>query len=528
MRMEKGIEVANINSQEALETVLKDLRILSYNKKANNQVIRVLDKAISKAEEIQSKKILFNLYSLKIVQIHHLKSKIQEIISIINKMQILLEDLDYDEGYALYYSHLWFSEKIQGNEEKAKIYIDKSAEKLNVNNIEDEFIYYTCKYTYAIEKWFEEHSSESATILEECVRYFFKEGFYSSLAQSIGLLGIIYARVHDNSRALNLSNQILANRSLFENLPPDVRGIIYYLTGWGHILNANLVMAESYFNEAYTIFKPIYKDSVYFSNFLILHSYLATVKGLQGKTDQAYALTKEAYILLQTDYMKTNLDQITRKQVTHNLNLVNFYNISRLGKFNPQEHQVLIDEIIENCKNLYSDFMTLSEFILSVNLDSVKLQQLLAIDNFSINRVKHLIKFMIEKQRLETEISEEQKALNCVAILEKRVITTKATFMENAYTNLLIAQQLFTLKRYAEISPHLKQYENRLHRIEVLEMRIFMEAFIQVGAFKNGDPLGSALQYMAIKKCRLYGFSRLEYKLLDYLQLQQEQITRTM
>ncbi len=51
-------------------------------------------------------------------------------------------------------------------------------------------------------------------------------------------------------------------------------------------------------------------------------------------------------------------------------------------------------------------------------------------------------------------------------------------------------------------------------------MRVFMEAFIQVGSFKNGDPLGPALQYMAIKKCRLYGFSRLENKLLYYFSIQ--------
>jgi len=55
-----------------------------------------------------------------------------------------------------------------------------------------------------------------------------------------------------------------------------------------------------------------------------------------------------------------------------------------------------------------------------------------------------------------------------------------------------------------------------------------MEAFIQVGAYKNGDPLGPALQYMAIKKCRNYGFSRLEDTLLNYLQLQQNEIARTI
>ncbi|MHA1217460.1 MAG: hypothetical protein ACTSO5_02110 [Candidatus Heimdallarchaeaceae archaeon] len=74
----------------------------------------------------------------------------------------------------------------------------------------------------------------------------------------------------------------------------------------------------------------------------------------------------------------------------------------------------------------------------------------------------------------------------------------------------------------------LKKYENQLYKIEVLEMRVFMEAFIQVGAYKNGDPLGPALQYMAIKKCRQYGFSRLENKLSDYLTMQGNDTIRMM
>ena len=148
MRMENGVEFENIDSQEELEIVLKDLRILFYNKKADNQAIKLLDKAILKAKETNSKRILLNLYSLKITHIHHLQSKITLITQIIDKMKQLLEDIDYTEGYALYYSHLWYIEKIQGNKEKAKIYIEKSEEKLNENNVKDEFVYYICKYTY--------------------------------------------------------------------------------------------------------------------------------------------------------------------------------------------------------------------------------------------------------------------------------------------------------------------------------------------------------------------------------------------
>ena len=443
-------------------------------------------------------------------------------------MQQLAKNTGYQEGIALTYAYLWYHEKIKGNKKQSKDAILK-AKKIFENLQEyDNYNYYFVQYSYAVEIWLQNHDSQSTKLLEECAKFFFQEGYHRSLAQTFGLLSIMYTRTQEGKRALNMSNIILANRSLFENLPIDVKGIVYYFTGLGYLLDANLTTSESYFNEAYIILKPIYKNSIYFAYYLVLLSYLATVRGLQGKTELAEDMIKEAEIILQTEFIKKNLDENTKKQITHTHNLTKFYNLSRLSKYNPQECQELIEEINEGCKVLYSDFMTFSEFILNSNLDSDKLQLLMTIDNFSINRVKHLIEFMLEKQKLEKEINQELKALNCIVILGKRIKTNKTTFIEHVYGDILIAQQLFSLKRYAEISSLLKKYESRLKQIEVLEMRIFMEAFIQVGAYKNGDPLGPALQYMAIKKCRLYGFSRLENTLLDYLQLQHKEITRAI
>ena len=120
----------------------------------------------------------------------------------------------------------------------------------------------------------------------------------------------------------------------------------------------------------------------------------------------------------------------------------------------------------------------------------------------------------------EEEDNTNKQLLDRIEILTNRVKDNKTTFIENVFADLLIAQQIFSLRRYGDIYPLLRKYRKQLSRIEVLELRVFMEAFIQVGIFKIGDPLGSALQYMAIKKCRQYGFSRLESKLLDYMSIQ--------
>ncbi len=528
--MENRIEfadISNIKSKETLIDITLRLRVLAANK--NSSLLDIfIEEAIKKSIGFNDQISLIRLYDLQIRQLYNHANNLLGIEKLILKMESLSQSIEFSEGLALVYQIRWHVEKLRGNKNESRKAILSAMNIIEQKSIQDEYTLFGCKYSYAIEIWLHSHDPQSVKLLEECANFFYRDGYHRSLAQTFGILSIIYTRTHESKRALNMSNIILADRSLFENLPVDVKGIIYYFTGLGYLLDANLATSKSYFNEAYSILKPIYKDSIYFAYYIALLSYLATVRGLQGKTEQATDMVKEADKLLQTEFIKKNLDENSKKQITHTHNLTKFYNLSRLSNYNSQEHQELIEEIYEGCKAQYSDFMTFSEFILNSNLDSAKLQSLLTIDNFSINRVKHLTEFMLEKQTLETEINQKQKILNCIAILEKRVTTSKTTFIEHAYADLLIAQQLFSLKRYAEISPLLKQYESRLKQIEVLEMRIFIEAFIQVGAYKNGDPLGPALQYMAIKKCRLYGFSRLEYTLLNYLQLQQKEITRTI
>jgi hypothetical protein len=92
------------------------------------------------------------------------------------------------------------------------------------------------------------------------------------------------------------------------------------------------------------------------------------------------------------------------------------------------------------------------------------------------------------------------------------------TYIEKAFADLLAAQEYYRIGHFAEIYPLLKKYKDQLDRIEVLEMRIFMEAFIQAGEFNNGDPLAPALHFMAIKRCREHNFTRLEETLLDHQQ----------
>ena len=159
---------------------------------------------------------------------------------------------------------------------------------------------------------------------------------------------------------------------------------------------------------------------------------------------------------------------------------------------------------------------------MNANLTNKQLVEIKNLQNPSTKRVEHIINFLIEKITRKGE----QEIMKDISILKKRPVEHRMTFVEKAFADLLAAQEYYKLNRFAEIYPLLRKYKNSLKKIEVLELRIFMEAFIQVGAFKNGDPLGPALQYMAIKKCQQLGFSKLENKLLDYLTLQGSDILK--
>ncbi|MBA7557353.1 hypothetical protein ES705_50103 [subsurface metagenome] len=73
---------------------------------------------------------------------------------------------------------MWYIEKFKGNKAKSKKYIEKSIAILEKSQKDDAFIYHVCKYTFAIEKWLEEHDFKSIQMFEDCLNYFYHNKFY--------------------------------------------------------------------------------------------------------------------------------------------------------------------------------------------------------------------------------------------------------------------------------------------------------------------------------------------------------------
>ncbi len=511
-------KVDDIETKDRLYEFVNNLRRIAVNQKSEN-ILKIAKKAFTKSMEIKDNKSAVRLYDIKIRLLYHKLTNLPIIEEMLSKMQKLSQNINFIEGIALVNQLMYHIEKLKGNNEASKQALEKAIKIVRTKDFQDEYTLFGCEYSYALDKWLEFHDFTVSYILEECLVYFYNNGFFRSLAHTIGVLGVIYTKMNNSRKILEISKLIFVNKSLFNELPPDIKGLSYYFAGLGYMLDLNLHFAEAFFKDAYNTLKPIHKESIYFSNFIILHSFLCTVTALQGKFEQSLILIEEAENLLKQDFFEKNLDLVTKKQIYHTLNLNKFYVYSRLKNFDTEKMQDLIEDVYIGSKSFYSNFMLLCEFILNSNLEYIKMKELLDTNNFSLNRVKHIILFILQKDE-EKEESSDWKHLQRMEILKNREKTTKTTFIENVFADLLIAQQLFSLKRFEEIYTLLRKYEKQLQRIEVLELRIFMEAFIQVGAFKNGDPLGPALQYMAIKKCRNYGFSRLENKLLAYLDMQ--------
>ncbi len=510
--IEKSLE--NIKLNDTMK-ILHSIRLFASNEKSNPKVIYIIEKAISKFKEVGDLKGLVNLFGLQILQLEHLKENIPTVTGILSKMQNLAEQLNYEEGIALSYCYSWYIEKLKGNKLESRKKISKAIDIIDKLKPSDDYIYYFIRYSQGIEEWVEYHNTNSADILEDCVDYFLNNGFYRSLAQTLGILLIIYQRTQNSRKVVNISKKLFSNEFMFGKYPEDIQAISYYLAGLGQLLKHNLRQAEYLFEESKSIFNKYLKGNIYYTyHYCRLLSHIASVKALQGKLEESFEKISKIEELLGEKYIVKNMDEYSKKQVPHTLNLIKFYVFSRIFGFTHKKVQELREKLHFGIKGNYSDSIMLIEFIYNAELSYEQLKDLQEIENASLKRVGNIIDYLIEKIKSKETTLEEQYNI-FLSTLENKPAIKDLTFTEKAFSDLLIAQELYSLNRFTDIYQLLKKYEKNIDRIDVLEMRIYMEAFIQVGKFRNGDPLAPALHFMAIKRCRERKFGRLEGILLD-------------
>jgi len=509
-------ELENINSKKNMESFIEEFRVVASNHRNNQTIFAIIDRAIQKCKYLSDQKSLVKLYEIKISQIEHSHKNFQAVLELVSQMKKVSKKINYTGGLALAYNVEWYIEKYKGNKEKSKKALDYSMKCISQNVNVEEYDYYACNYSFAIESWLTKHDKTSSVILEKCADYFLQKGYYRSLALALGVLIIIYQQTQNKEKSLDFIKKILNNHNLLNKMPEEIQSIIHFFIGFNHELSFNLKEAEKQLLETQRMLGSIYRKSIYSGYYLTALSYLTSTYALQGKLELSLKQMKEVEKLIEEGIATKNLDSFSKEQMVHIFNLTKFYIHSRLQNFLIKDLKELVHTIHENIDKYHSNAMFFSEFLLNANLTKEQLIEIKNLNNPSTKRVEHIINFLIAK----ITHADEKDIMRFISKLKVRTVDYRMTFVEKAFADLLAAQEYYKLNRFAEIYPLLKKYENNLHKIEVLEMRVFMEAFIQVGAYKNGDPLGPALQYLAIKKCRQYGFSKLEFTLLNYLDLQ--------
>ncbi|MHA1420291.1 MAG: hypothetical protein ACTSWD_07800 [Candidatus Heimdallarchaeota archaeon] len=517
--------VLSLKSESELDGIIDKLRVYAANKKSE-KTIEIINLALQKSEELNNKKAIVNLLELKIKQIFSSTDHLIQIEKNLSSMKQISKEIYYEEGLILAFSIEWGVERFKGNEDESLKAIQKSMELLEACNNCSHYTYHITRYSYAINKWRREHNPSSADIFEECVKYFAKKGFYKGLIRALGYLSVIYFHTQKQNGIHELIKKFYSKLESKE-IPKDLRPIIHYFIGATLELDFYLTEAENNFSSAKEIFESINIKNQHYNFYLPTLSHLSAMQSLKGELIDAKKNILVFESIFHDEFFESNLDKESKKQIFHTFNLIKFYIKSRMNEFKPTEMSEIINSILKDACTSYSNAIMLSEFLLNSELSVEQLINLKNNKNASIRRVEHIIDYLLVNTR-NSSLTLEQRAKLKIEILQKKLNSKRMTLIERVLADLLVAQQLYSLKRYGEIYTLLKKYKKQLHRIEVLELRIFMEAFIQVGAFKSGDPLGPALQYMAIKKCRIHGFSRLENTLLNYLQIQHKEIRRTV
>ncbi len=510
--------IEKIDTCDELNEITENLRIIAANEKSS-VVLRLIEKTLHRSEDLSNKKASINLKELQIKQLFGFIEQIPIIEEILFSMKSLSEELNYLEGIILSYSVEWGIEKFKGNKNLSHIAIQKAMSLLEKHDNIDNYVYNVCRYSYAIDNWLEKHDLKSGDILEECFSYFIDKWIIKGAIHSLGYLSLIYNYFSRRTEAIEMAKKLVASEIKIEKLSKDLQTVAYYFLGIVFKLDFRLLEAEKNLVKSKEIFESDLNENIFSSYYITTLSHLTTTYVLQGKLELALGQMRKVEELLEEEITIKNLNTFNKNQIIHDFNLTKFYIQSRLHDFNIEKFQDLIQTIISNVSTYHSNAIMLSELLLNANLTKAELQDIKSLNNPSTKRVEHILDFLICQGS-----DDDKQTLQKINTLKRRPVEKRMTYVERAFADLLATQEYYKINRFAEISPLLKKYENQTHKIEVLELRVFMEALIQVGKFKNGDPLGPALQYMAIKKCRNYGFSRLENRLLDYLDMQRRDI----
>ncbi|MHA1259230.1 MAG: hypothetical protein ACTSSG_08290 [Candidatus Heimdallarchaeaceae archaeon] len=516
--MSKEIEgkIRKLNSEDELKSIIPKLRVVCANNKSI-QMLENLEVAIEKCKNIGNKKLFVDLLELEIKQLYQDYENLERVDQLLVEMEEIAHKINYKGGLALVAQIRGYVEFFRGNRKESSEEIKKAIEIIKTMKKQDPYVRNVCYYSYAISTWLEHREINSIKILEDCIDYFLFNGYYHSLGKGIGVLLIILQRSQKRKKARYIVEKMLDFKASIKQFPQDVLGVLDLFVGFYHKLSLNLNLAEKYLTSAKNNLKLISKNSKYLEYYLFSLSNIAAILALQGKIRMSLNQIKQVEELLDDYNIINKIDNQNKRQAHHTLNLTKFYVNTKSLVDKSKQIKTLRKEILNRINKCYSNPIMLTEFLLNSKLTLRKLLKLRKSENISVKGVEHILNYLIEKRKLK--YSKEKAVDEYIKILNTSKKNENQTFLEEVQIDLLIAQELFDVKEYAEIYAQLRKYEKILNAIEALEMRTKMEGFLELGKFAIGDVLAPGKQYATIIRSRENGFKKLEKKLLEQQQL---------
>ncbi|MHA1344860.1 MAG: hypothetical protein ACTSO3_00505, partial [Candidatus Heimdallarchaeaceae archaeon] len=196
-----------------LPRIMSKLRSLCANEKSID-VMKIIDISLNMGESSSNPKQVVDLYELKIKQLYHLQENLPIVEKLLKNMIQVAENANYVEGLALSLQIKGYIEFIKGNREKSNTHINRAIELLKGVKQVDSYAHIICNYSFAVNKWLSCRDFTVADILEECVEYFYSNGFYHYLAMALGVLSIIYQQTQNKEKSMKLLKRILSDTNL--------------------------------------------------------------------------------------------------------------------------------------------------------------------------------------------------------------------------------------------------------------------------------------------------------------------------
>ncbi|MBY9002131.1 MAG: hypothetical protein KGD64_14520 [Candidatus Heimdallarchaeota archaeon] len=508
-------------SKKELRKVVTDLLELT-RRLPSEQSQKLIDKLIAKCEQLNDKESLVIIYYVKHIFIFGLLRKNGEIQELAEKMNSISEEIDFQEGIALYNMVLWGLEKLQGNIEGAITLRNMSMELMNSLEKPNLTILNWIKYSFAVGEWTEEKKPASVDILEDCMIYFRKREHYSSEIQAATIIADIYSKTNQNDKLVNIVQEIMGDDNLFQYYPKEVLGRFHFYLGLMFLTKADIELAEMHLFSSTQLFKRFGLRSNYIYDYLLGLSILARIYATTGQLVKVHEILSELKAIVDEGDLSERISKQFVNSLLSSITITQFYVTFHRRENHSEDFQDQLKYLLLK----YQQFLLLPEMLTELMVYSgIEIDELneLKKERVSSEFLKKVINFLIELQNPK-ESNTEKRIKNASKILNLSNENSVRDGFGRIFGDLILAKLYLSIGKYEEFKNVMKRYIFKTERITHISLQFLAQSMEIIYKFLQGDKAEKAIDKLTniITQCENRGMKRVcnEVKALRQMLIQ--------